>query len=231
VEKLNSKADKDPRTLRISIDTKAKVSICDSSRGGVSRGKEGVKAADHDMGRKERLVPFGILEVQSSQLTTVVGNSVETSDFIVDALQIWWENRKERYSNIVRLLINLDNGPSLASHRTQFLKRLIEFSDENGLKIHLVYYPPYHSKYNPIERCWGILEMHWNGTLLDSVNTALEWIKTMTWKGINPIVHFHDRTYEKGIKLTKTQMKKYSENIKKSKTLPKWDLVIEGTAW
>jgi hypothetical protein len=181
------------------------------------------------MGQKEKLVPFGILEVQSSQLTTVVGNSVETSDFIVDALQIWWEDRKGNYPHITQLVINLDNGPSLASHRTQFLKRITDFSKESELKIHLAYYPPYHSKYNPVERCWGILETHWNGALLDSVTTTLEWIKTMTWKGINPIVHFHDQMYEKGIKLTKTQMKKYNESIEKSKTLPKWDLVIKCT--
>jgi transposase len=38
------------------------------------------------------------------------------------------------------------------------MKRMIEFADKNNLEILLVYYPPYHSKYNPIERCWGILE-------------------------------------------------------------------------
>jgi transposase len=72
---------------------------------------------------------------------------------------------------------------------------LTEFAEANNLNIHLVYYPPYHSKYNPIERCWGILETHWNGAILNSVNTALEWIKTMTWKSNNPIVHFLDKTY------------------------------------
>ena len=51
----------------------------------------------------------------------------------------------------------LDNGPHNFSYRTQFLKRMIEFADWAGLEIRLVYYPPYHSKYNPIERCWG----HW----------------------------------------------------------------------
>ena len=60
-----------------------------------------------------------------------------------------------------------------------------------------------------IERCWGVLENHWNGTVLDSVDTALEWIKTMTWKSHYPIVHFLDKAYEKGIKLTKGEMKKY----------------------
>jgi transposase len=35
------------------------------------------------------------------------------------------------------------------------------------------YYPPYHGKYNAIERCWGILELHWNGALLDSLDAVL----------------------------------------------------------
>ena len=227
MKKVNVEADADPESLRISIDTKAKVTIGDLSRGGTARGKEAVKACDHDI-PVDKLVPCGILEVAAAQLTTVVGNSYETSDFIVDALQVWWDHRKEKYPAITHLVINLDNGPSIASNRTQFIKRMTEFSEKNGLTIHLVYYPPYHSKYNPVERCWGILERHWNGTILDTVTTVLEWIKTMTWKGINPIVHFLDRTYAKGITLTKKEMEKYNEKIERFQSLPKWDLVIEG---
>jgi transposase len=231
VHKINREADADPQALRISIDTKAKVKIGDFSRGGKARAKEAPKGADHDMSPTAKLVPCGILEVVAAALTTVVGNSAETSDFIVDALQIWWDDRKAVYSNIKNLVINIDNGPSVSSHRTQFIKRITEFSEINGLNIHLVYYPPYYSKYNPVERCWGILETHWNGTILDSVDTALEWIKTMTWKSNNPIVHFLDKTYEKGIKLTKKGMKKYNDKIKRAVTLPRWDLVIEGASW
>ena len=228
VNKINSAADNDSSVLRISIDTKAKVDIGEVSRGGMRRGTEAPKAHDHDMAIKEKLVPCGILEVKAAQLTTVVGNSAETSDFIVDALGVWWEDRKENYPNIKEIVINLDNGPSIASHRTQFIKRITEFSEKIGIPLHLVYYPPYHSKYNPIERCWGILEHHWSGALLESVETALEWIKTMTWKGIHPIVHFIDRVYKKGISLSKKEMKKYDEMIKRSHTLPKWDLIING---
>ncbi len=68
------------------------------------------------------------------------------------------------------------------------MKRMVEFAEQNDLEVVLVYYPPYHSKYNPIERCWGILEEHWNGTLLNTIDTVLEWAKTMTWKGIKPVV-------------------------------------------
>jgi hypothetical protein len=180
------------------------------------------------MDPEEMLVTFGILEVVAGILTTVVGNSAETSDFIVDALQIWWDDRHDIYRHIKCLVINLDNGPSSASCRTQFIKRITMFAEANDLDIHLVYYPPYHSKYNPIEQCWGVLENHWNGAILDSVNTALEWIKTMTWKNNNPIVHFPDKTYIKGIKLTKAEMKKYYDRIYRSTILPRWNIAVLG---
>jgi len=228
VHEINKLADEDHETLRISMDSKAKVAVGEFSRGGKSRGKEATKAADHDMNPECKLVTFGILEVMLGLLTTVVGTSAETSDFIVDALQIWWDDRKAIYSHIKYLVINLDNGPSSASHRTQFIKRITMFAEENGLDVHLVYYPPYHSKYNPVERCWGALEKHWNGAILDSVNTTLEWIKTMTWKNNPPIVHFLDKTYKKGIKLTKEEMKKYYRKVYRSTTLPRWNLAVLG---
>jgi len=102
---------------------------------------------------------------------------------------MWWETNKSTYPQIKELVINLDNGPNAASGRTQFIRRMTEFADKTGLRIRLVYYPPYHSKYNSIERCWGILEEHWNGEILDSIDKAINWARTMTWKGIKPVVH------------------------------------------
>ena len=116
-----------------------------------------MKAQDKDLGIQEKLVPFGILEVPSGEFTIVFGTARETSDFIVECLELWWEQRKASHGHIRELVINLDNGPALASNRTQFIKRITEFADRYGLKIPLVYYPPYHSKYNPVERVWGIL--------------------------------------------------------------------------
>jgi transposase len=226
LKKINEDASKSPSTLRISIDTKAKVNLGDFSRGGKKRSLVAPKAGDHDMNPIGKLVPFGILEVKEGQLIDLIGNSYETSDFIVDSLQLWWDGRKENYASIKKLVINLDNGPSMSSHRTQFIKRMTEFSIKNQIEIQLAYYPLYHSKYNPIERCWGVLENHWNGDILKSVEKTLEMIKTMTWKGINPIVCFLDKCFKKGIKLTKKEMKKYQNQIKRSDTLPKWDVLI-----
>jgi len=85
-------------------------------------------------------------------------------------------NKTKKYAHIIQLVINVDNGPQLASNRTEFIRRMIEFSKKAGIEIRLVYSPPYHSKYNPIERCCGILETHWNGKLLDSISKAVGWI-------------------------------------------------------
>lgn len=126
-----------------------------------------------------------------------------------------------------RLLIDLDNGPEIASARTQFMKRLVEFSDRTQLTLELAYYPPYHSKYNRIERCWGVLENHWNGTLLNSIDVALAWAKTMTWCGVAPLVHLFDRVYETGVKLTKAAFRPIARRLERSETLPKWSLVIQ----
>jgi hypothetical protein len=226
VDKINRQTDDNPEALRISIDTKAKVNVGELSRGGKTREKEPDEALDHDMEPDLKMVPFGVFEPSNDHISLIFGTSNETSDFIVDGLELWWEENKERHSHIKELVINLDNGPHINSHRTQFIKRMIEFADKTGLKIWLVYYPPYHSKYNPIERCWGILEMHWNGTLLSSIHQVIGWAETMTWNGVHPIVHLVDKVYQKGIKLTNDAMKICEERIERLENLPKWDVII-----
>jgi hypothetical protein len=84
---VNKASDLREDSLRISIDTKAKVDLCDSSRGGTSRCRKAVKADDHDMGLKDKLAPFGILNMMTGLLTIIFGVSFETSDFIVDCLE------------------------------------------------------------------------------------------------------------------------------------------------
>lgn len=103
----------------------------------------------------------------------------------------------------------------------------MRFADETGLDVHLVYYPPYHSKYNAVEHCWGVLENHWNGTLLNTVETVLNWAGTMTWKGTRPVVHLLDQIYQTGVKLTKKSMQPIQQRLKRKPELPKWDILIQ----
>ncbi|WP_087142304.1 ISAzo13 family transposase, partial [Crenothrix polyspora] len=227
VKAANRESDNREDSLRISIDTKAKVDLCDSSRGGTSRCQKPLRAADHDMGNKPKLVPFGILEVLTGLLTIIFGVSFETSDFIVDALEAWWGFNKEKHGNIKQLVINLDNGPNNSGRRTQFLKRMTEFADKYELEIVLVYYPPYHSKYNAIERCWGILESHWNATLLDTLLVTVEWAKSMTWKGLKPLVEVLQTVYKKGVKITKKAFNPINDRIIRHPLLPKYCLTIQ----
>lgn len=201
------------------------------SRGGRSRGLQSLTAADHDMGCDALLVPFGILEMglgeQSvDQLWIGFGQSRETSDFVVDSLERWWEQRSEVHAGVKRIQINLDNGPEISSARTQFMNRLIQFADRTGLDIELVYYPPYHSKYNPIERCWGILESHWNGAILDSVEVALRWASTMTWRGVPPLIDLIDGVYDRGVTIKRKAFRPILERLDKSDTLKKWSVKI-----
>ena len=229
MHRCNAQADRDEKTLRISLDTKAKIKLGEYSRGGAARGREAPKAWDHDMKPSSQWVPVGILEPVQEPLTLLFSDSIETSDLLVDCLEIGWSDNGDYYAAIEEIVINLDCGPHVNSHRTQFMNRLVAFSKQIGRRIHLVYYPPYHSKYNPIERCWGVLEQHWNGALLDSVDTTLNWAGTMTWRGIQPVIHFIDRVYERGVKLTKKAMAEVEKKLNRSNELPKWEVIIEPT--
>ena len=80
---------------------------------------------------------------------TIVFGSGETSDFWVDALQLWWCGVRARYRGIKRLVIYLDNGPHSSGRRRQFLKRMVQFADWSGLVIWLIYYPPVSQQVQP----------------------------------------------------------------------------------
>ena len=106
------------------------------------------------------------------------------------------------------------------------MKRLVDFAIENEVSLSLVYYPPYHSKYNPVERVWGVLENHWKGQLLDSIEKALGFARTMTYNGLNPLVKFVTGTYEKGIKLTQKAMQRIESMIERLPGIEKWAVDI-----
>jgi hypothetical protein len=201
------------------------VAIGDVSRGGLTRGDH--RACEHDLGLHEKYIPWGSVDEDSARLRITFGSSFKTSDCIVDALEAWWAALEEAEQvTMARLQIKMDTGPESRGMRTQFLHRMVQFADQIGKPIHLLYYPPYHSKYNPIERCWGILELHWNGTKLVDVKTMLEWAKRMTWKGLHPIVELSRKVYQKGIALSKKAMQAIESRLERHPALPQWDILI-----
>lgn len=208
------------------MDTKATVDIGEYSRYGRSRGLEPVKALDHDMRAKEKLIPGGILEPVSGRAFLFFTNSYKTSDFMVDGLVLWWNERKEDLADVKHLVLNLDNGPECSGRRSQFLQRMTEFVDMAGIDVRIIYYPPYHSKYNGIERYWAGLEKSWNGYLLDSVKAVLSRAANFTWKGSRAAVHPLDNVYKKGVKLCRKERAALEQRLQRSGTLPLYDIII-----
>lgn len=212
--------------MRISIDTKATVNVGDYSRHGRSRGLEPVQALDHDMQPKVKLIPGGILEPVEGRAFLFFTESYKTSDFIVDGLMLWWLSRKDDLGHIKRLVINMDNGPECSGRRSQFLQRMLEFVNTTQLAVHLVYYPPYHSKYNAIERYWAGLEKSWNGYLLSTVNIILNRAANFVWKGIRAAVHMLNGVYEKGITVTGQAKEDLELQLNRLEKLPYYDIKI-----
>src|SRR5215468_2604714 len=87
---------------------------------------------------------------------------------------------------------------------------------------YMAYYPPYHSKYNPIERCWGVLEGYWRGEILSSEEAVLGLARSMTYNGVHPTVHRVTQEYAKGVVRTAARMKQLETLVYRVPGLEKW---------
>ena len=222
--KVNPAADADESILRLSVDAKASIPLGLFSRGGYSRLT--IKALDHDFVPDEKITPVGVFLPSFNELYLFLTTSPVTADLIVDCIHHTWLMIEDRFPLVRTLLLNLDNGPENHSRRTQFVKRLVDLVDDLQLTIDLAYYPPYHSKYNPIERVWGVLEQHWNGALLDTAQTVLNFARTMTYNGVHPVADFVATTYQTGVKLTRTAMDKLEQRLERLPALEKYSVRI-----
>jgi hypothetical protein len=210
--------------LRISLDAKDRVKVGLFSRGGKNWVQ--LNAGDHDFG-KQYITPFGLFLPKSKITRLYFTESKVTADFIVDVLIDFWESNKMYHKKVHTLVLNLDNGPECNSRRTQFIKRLCEFSNDYNLTIKLVYYPPYHSKYNPIERVWGGLEQHWNGDILDTKETVLNFASNFVWAEKRVLVTVFDQEYKTGIKLSPKEMAQHEKAIDRlDEKIGKWFVTI-----
>ena len=168
-----------------------------------------------------------MVDEDTAQLYVTFGSSAKTSDFIVDTLAAWWQelSATERGA-IARVQIKMDNGSESRGVRTPFLHRMVQFVDTIGKPIQVLYDPPYPSKYNPIERCWGGMEFHGNGAPWIDAETMLEWAKRMPWKGVHPMVKLSRKVYAKGVSLSKAAMRAVEARWERNPLLPTWDMWI-----
>jgi len=218
---VNGEADGCPNVLRICTDAKATVKIGELCRGGMSWVL--IKSLDHDFKPDAILTPIDILLPEHDELHLYFVLGTATADAYVDVLTHFWHANAHRFPDVDTFVLNQDNGPEVHSRRTQFMARIVEFADISDMTIRLAYYPPYHSKYNPAERPWAVLENEWNGDLLDTIDAAVGHARSMTWKGEHPtVIEWFDKTYEKGKKLGKRAMMELEDRLDRLPGLPKW---------
>lgn len=209
----------DENTGLISIDTKDKVILGPYSRRGKSRVL--IEASDHEL-TNNCIIPFGILDLKTNKTYFYSFKNKPTSEAIVDCIDDYYSDKLYK-----KLVILLDNGPDNSGIRTAFLKGLVDVADKYQIEIELVYYPPYHSKYNPIERIWARLEKMWNGMLLTSAEVCNRVMGQLTWKKEKSNVKYITKEYEKGITYPKEVMSQYEGvNIHRNESLKKWSIVI-----
>jgi Rhodopirellula transposase DDE domain len=127
---------------------------------------------------------------------------------------------------LARLQSTMANGPERRGMRTQFLHRLGQCADPIGTPLPLLYSPPYQSRYHPIERCWGLVDLHGNGTQLVEGKTLREWAKSMTWKGLHPRVELSRKVDQQGMARSKKAMQAIESRLERHPALPKWDILI-----
>ncbi len=187
-------------------------------------------AADHDFQPVATLTPVGIFLPQYNQLYLFFVTSKVTADCLVDLLENWWHEVKDQFAQISKWVINADNGPENHSRRTQFMYRLVNWVNTAQIPIQLAYYPPYHSKYNSVERTFGWLEQHWNGSLLDTIDTVLNFAQSLEFKGQRPVVKLVTQVYENGVKLSQHAMTKLEKQFQRLPGLEKWFVEIPVSA-
>jgi len=225
LKRVREEVSQSENKLVISCDAKATVKIGEFSRGGESRVP--VRALDHDYLPDGKVTPVGLLLPDRDQLSITVCTSKVTSDCIVDIIDHWWVENKNRFSEIDTLVFLQDNGPENSGRRTEFLHRMVDFVEQHQINVSLAYYPPYHSKYNPVERCWGVLENHWNGALLDTVEAVVGYAQSMTWKQEHPVVRLVTQVYESGVRLSKQAMKAVECKLSRLPQLASWFIDIQ----
>ncbi len=186
----------------ISIDTKKKEVLGTLTRDEkvFTKGEKAVPTFDHDYPHlgTGKAIPHGIYDVKLNEGYVNLGNSHETAEFVVDNLEWWWETvGKYEYPKATRILILCDSGGANGYRHHLFKKLLQELARKIGRKLVVCHYPPYCSKYNPIERRL-FAQVH--RTIKEVILTDLEQVKTLMEKtatktGLSVKVRINDKNY------------------------------------
>jgi Rhodopirellula transposase DDE domain len=210
----------------VSIDTKKKELIGDFYREGPIETQATIEVNDHDFGSmgSGTVIPHGIYDVGRNQGFVHLNTSHDTSEFACDSLAAWWAGHgRMAYPGAAKLLVLCDGGGSNSASRYVFKEALQGLADRLGVEIRVAHYPPYCSKYNPIEhRLFPHLTRACRGVIFRTLETARYFMsKAGTTTGLEVEVSILGKVYETGRKCAagfKETMRIVFDEI-----LPKWN--------
>lgn len=189
----------------ISFDTKKKEHLGDFYREGHLYTREELHAYDHDFNSSAEgiVIPHGIYDLKYNTGYIHIGTSKDTSQFACDCLRSWWlQYGRFLYPNATSILALCDGGGSNGSRHDIFKEDLQQLADELGIEIRIAHYPPYCSKYNPIEhRLFPHITRACQGVFFTSVKLVKELMeKAKTSKGLKVFVKIIETVYQTGRK-------------------------------
>lgn len=197
----------------VSIDCKKKERLGNLSRGGqcLCTGFRRVMDHDYEHLSQGKVIPHGIYDLHSKTGYITVGVSSETAEFIFDNLMWWWTQYGiHRYPDAESILILCDAGGANSYRHHVFKYWMIRFAQQTGVCLVICHYPPYASKWNPIEhRLFAHVHRASSGVVFDSYQTVVQTIgKTSTQTGVKVIVRLNTKEYQTGLKMSKERIDK-----------------------
>jgi Rhodopirellula transposase DDE domain len=216
----------------LSIDTKKKELLGNFYRDGKLFTKKMIRTFDHDFPSFADgvVIPHGLYDLKLNRGYLHLGTSRDTSQFAGDCLEDWWRRfGREQYPQAASLLLLCDGGGSNASRSHLFKEAVQLLAQSIGLPVRVAHYPPYTSKYNPIEhRLFPHVTRACQGVIFKSVALVKQLMeKTRTRTGLSVIVDILDRVYDVGRKVAEDV--KQTWNIVRDAIHPLWNYQILPT--
>jgi len=216
-----------------SIDTKKKELLGTLHRPGQCCSSAVQDVFDHDFRHLAQgaLVPHGVYDTARNLGFLTLGTSRENSAFVCDAIALAWEHCfQPLYPDATELLLLCDCGGAKAARSLRFKEDLIALAGRLGMRLRIAHYPPYTSKWNPIEhRLFSQVERRWRGVMLDCAETALRTVEqTRTQTGLRVSARILDKAYEVGRKCSKQFREIKDRFIRHDRLLGDWNYVVDA---
>ena len=216
----------------ISIDTKKKEQIGGNlHRDGRVYCTQAIEVSDHDYTHLAdlKIAPHGIYDIKQNKAYVNIGISSETAEFVCDSLKKWWlNNGKIDYPKADEILILCDAGGANSYRHHIFKAEVQSLVNEINIPLKIVHYPPYTSKWNPIEhRVFPHVTRALEGVPLNTLDEAKDRVgatKTKTKTGLTVTADIIYNTYETGKKVAKDFMQNLK--IKFGDSVPKLNYTI-----